>query len=509
MRAYWLVALGVVLVTLLLFTVTLAMRAPWYGVLTSWPTGSTLKFARYWYHEGPAQLKFTMVENPPSAEFPTLASRTFYPSYLPGAVLPIYLISVCQRHEPTVAMIMNFGLANQLLIALLLAALVLVFAYARGVAPLAALPLALTPVVLELFLPGPFCIHQQDYFADMAVMLPFAAFLLLEALDRRVTHPRARAALAITQAVVMAYGVCVDWLFVFVVAVCLPLRLRRGAFGPGEHWRGMLRFAAPVLAAIALFCAQIVSLGVIPLMIGKAVLRMGVVNGDSNPQITGHFWRIVFGDDLSHLYGPLALPALLLALAVCLPWLYRRRVAAGARAASLVEIVALSLLPCLLQVLVFRQHSAYHAFSTLKFSLALATLPALFLLGGLTRTEHVARLRRYLPVCAGLLLCAALIYVQQMQWSVHQFYQAFDREQVLRQMAYAESLRARYGYNDVLFSSKFQIQDNPPQMLALSMKRVYLATSPADIAQVVKHLTTPYHIVLLDQPAHASSELPR
>jgi len=57
-------------INLLVFQYTVDIREPWHGELSSghhqWLSGSTLKFAKNWYRDGPLNLGFTLLENPSS-----------------------------------------------------------------------------------------------------------------------------------------------------------------------------------------------------------------------------------------------------------------------------------------------------------------------------------------------------------------------------------------------------------------------------------------------------------
>ncbi|HAY46128.1 MAG TPA: hypothetical protein DCY55_07560, partial [Gammaproteobacteria bacterium] len=112
-------------VTCGLFAHSVDQRAPWFGAIDTglheWLTGSTVKFAKNWYREGPVNLKFLMLEEPSSVEFPMLEDRGVYQSYAPGSVLPVYLIAKIIGRPPSAAMVMRYNLLNHFGIAFLLA----------------------------------------------------------------------------------------------------------------------------------------------------------------------------------------------------------------------------------------------------------------------------------------------------------------------------------------------------------------------------------------------------
>jgi len=109
------------IITTWFFLNTLETRKPWRTVLSDthhqWLSGSTLKFVNNWFEEGPVSLKFGMIENPNSIEFPTLLSRGPYPSYPPGTIIPVYVLAKIMGRELTPSLLMKYNLINHFLIA--------------------------------------------------------------------------------------------------------------------------------------------------------------------------------------------------------------------------------------------------------------------------------------------------------------------------------------------------------------------------------------------------------
>ncbi|QUV81622.1 hypothetical protein J8C01_10435 [Chloracidobacterium sp. D] len=194
-----------------LFACTVQARRPWFGKLSfehhQWLTANTLRFARAWHAEGPWTLRFALLNEPRSVEFPTLLSRNPYVSYPPGFVLTAYAYSLVSEGAPTVSSLMSWNLINHGLIAVALGSLSLLIlrrlGFDRGTATL----LAAVPPTLELLLPGPLYWHQNVYFADQAVLLPYVLFILLEAI--RDAYPSARTSSNWWQALTMAWGLAV------------------------------------------------------------------------------------------------------------------------------------------------------------------------------------------------------------------------------------------------------------------------------------------------------------
>ncbi len=213
-----------------LFAYTVHARRPWFGKLSfehhQWLTANTLRFARAWHAEGPWTLGFALLNEPQSVEFPTLLSRNPYVSYPPGFVLTAYAYSLVSEGAPTVSSLMGWNLINHGLIAVVLGTLSLIVLRRLGLDRGTATMLAAVPPTLELLLPGPLYWHQNVYFADQAVLLPYVLFILLEVI--RDAYPSARTSSTWWQVLVIAWGIACDWLFVCLVGFAYLKRLSTG-----------------------------------------------------------------------------------------------------------------------------------------------------------------------------------------------------------------------------------------------------------------------------------------
>ncbi len=515
-------AAGLLLFTILLFSYSVHLRHPWFGIMVPdsnayWQTGSTIKFADYWYEENPVRLGFTMLENPQSVEFPTLASRNIYPSYPPGTIIPVYLISKVLGHEADTPMVMGINLANHLFIALCLALAVYILLLGINSPPLSATLFAAIPPLLELFLPGPLINHQVAYFSDHAVVLPFALFLLLEVLHRQATRPRTRLLLDIMQSLVIFSGVFTDWFFVPVLIVAGVTRWAFGDFGGRKDWlrciANAFAFLAPALLALCLFLWQILKCRSMAFLLSAFASRTGFDPEDPFRQATRNFNQIFWARTFSGYYGAAALPVLLICLtllcfvgipAVAAPAL-RVVHAAGRGLALVIRAAGAASLPAPYPS--FRQHAARHAMAALKYSIPLATIPLVILPLLLTYlpSMHIGNRRPQLarsaspPRFLALSVIMFAIAVGYLLLTVPAMTRLFPSPSP-ELTSIAQSIRQNYGYNDVLFSYHLDIEANPPQMLALSHKRVYRIATPRDIQTITGQIKAPYHVVVLDKP---------
>jgi hypothetical protein len=501
--------LAAVITGLFLHTVDLRRNhrqdALWSGHAQShqYLTGSTLKFARIWWQEGALRRGFALLENPASPEFPDLASRHPYPSYPPGAVVPIHLLALATGAEPTPVTIHRWNLANQFALALILAAIAWIAVRQAGGGPRPAFCLALIPPLPVLLLPSTLYQFQQVYWADQAVLVPFALVVLLELIrDGRPGGPGR--GVRVLQAAVLIAALATDWLAILVV---VTLHLKRLMLGQvGRDWRGLVRGAVrcwwPVAAVGGLFVLQLALLGILPQLAGKFLLRTGL-GADGGGRLGTDFWLrwivIDYGfDGLLLLAGSVvALPLLLVVLLVARRG--GRPVAPELR--MVVGVGALLLLPCLLQVHALRQHSTVHNFAALKFLLPLAVVPMVLLpLAG-------AGLLRRLPLTGGAAACrtwalrlAPPLLVLAVATTVIDRHRdhglAFTRVRwAERDLARAVRRHART--DDVVVSPHLAIPENPPLLLAQSMKRVHPVADVAAVRELCRPIRGAFAVLII------------
>ena len=303
-----------------------------------------------------------------------MQSREAYVSYPPGAVIPIYLLSWTLRREPTVAIIMGWNLANHFLIALLLGLTVYFALSNAGMSPLNALAFSVSAPCLELLFPAPFYFLQSVYGMDTAVLLPFAAVVFLETL--RASTPKGKLLTAIDslQWCAFFFGYLTDWLMVFVGVTVYAKRLVLGEV-PRSSLSAFLKagvaFWSSAWVAGALFVAQVTWLAGWKTLLARFLIRSGIdrEHSDFPPQTVFNYFYHFIPDA----FGPCAQWVLLGRIVFFLGLWARaavrrfRGVSDGPAIASLLAVMGLAILPCLIQLRVFWQHSG-HSFSAVKFS---------------------------------------------------------------------------------------------------------------------------------------------
>jgi hypothetical protein len=509
-------------------TVTLAfahscsLREHWFGRLDvgraghhHWLTGSTLLFSRNWYREGANHLRWLMLETPKSPEFPTLADRNPYASYPPGTVVPVYLLALATGFEPTPALIMRYNLGNHLATALLVSIFVWCLFLRQGAAAWTAAVAGTVAGLIALFNAAAMYFQQNVFFSDQAIIVPFVAFVTLEVFGRDQPGWAGRALRGLQYAVLM-YGIATDWLFIEVMAVTLLKRLATGELGgtAAERIKGVCVFCAGPALVVTAFIAQLYSVGKIQALIDRGWTRMGSgTRGKGQLDEIGGFYDRFWVQHFPTAFGPrIGVPliqgstAVFAAALLVVAWnSWVRKRPTDRRVRLLLSAGALLLLPCLIQVHLFQNHSAVHDFSVLKFSPVLAVVP-FFLVPLLVQAlieahfpiGRVVALIGHATVLTGMVLGGAYAC-----YSYSRCTDVYFRRERTNFPGAASAVRAASRESDVVFSPEPEFDwtyEGPlpyPQLHALSMKYVYPAKSPREIEPTVKWIEQEYSILIV------------
>jgi len=517
------------IITLVIFQYTVEIREPWFAELSidhhEWLTGSTLKFAKNWYNEGPLNLKFTMLEDPKSVEFSTLSSRSPYTSYPPGTILPIYVASELLGQEPTPGLVMSYDLLNQFFVAFFLCLMIFFFLRQQLRFDLInSFLFSIIPLLLELLLPGPLYWFQNVFFSDQAVILPFVLYIFLEVLKDGIRmdttkNSRNLTFLNIFQNIVLFYGFLTDWFFVFIALTIYIKRLIDGEifFTQKMFWnkdiyqfiKGSLEYWFVPLIAVFLFVLQLIYLGEMGQSVSKALFRTSISNNGLENLNSG---LVSFLGYISNNYGLVALLLIFVSLIFFLLMFISLSLGRFKRHKNVFKIkktiyfMGMLLIPCVIQLMVFSNHSFVHEFSVLKLSIPLATIPfvllpiTLFLFSDKLVNMNIKRYNGFkVHINLALLLIFLMSFTAASIYTVseHPHYKDMFPPVNGSYSLIGTSIGKNTGYNDIVFSPDFEIPENPPQQLSYSMKRVYYINSPMDIENKVKGINGSYNIVIV------------
>ncbi|MCL5037191.1 MAG: hypothetical protein M1269_08770 [Chloroflexi bacterium] len=450
-------------------------------------TAGTVLLARHWYREGAMNMRFAMVRNPGSIEFPDLNSRGICSTYPPGAVMPVYLLSRISHNEPSPRMVYSYNLFSHFLISLLLSLTVFFFISRLTSKYSVSFLLSLIPMLLELLSPMPLYYQQNVFFADQAVLLPFALVIFLETLRMYKTQNYVIDALLW---LVMFYGILTDWLFVFIGLILFLKRLLNGELGHDLRriMANSFYFWSPFIAGLGLFLVQLYSINAVTDLKTRGLLRLGLA-GTRPDNFFQSFWlEYVKGGYL--LAGVFILWGSLAALCCVLVFILLNRKRAGTdfyfrTAVEAASLAAVALLPCFLQVYTLFEHSYYHEYAALKFSIPMAIVPFVLIpvsliaifyyyYGGKKLSGGNMPALKFAPY---LLLVLAGFYVFLIHGRFVYYFPGADNSY----KTVGEFIDKNTGYKDIVFSFTDEIDGNPVP-LSYSMKRVYKIKNISDIA---------------------------
>jgi len=509
-RKYLVAIVVITLCTAIVFAYSASARAPMLGRtawLDSWFAAASVLFAKNWTQSGTFQMGLGMFFNPASVETPNLADRQLYMSYPPGAIVPVYLISRVLGRVPSLELVMAWNMALQFLIALTICLLAFYVLRRAGMTWPGALLFALAPIPLMLLLPGPMYLHLVPYFSDQAVLLPLALFVLCETIrDETIPGSRPRRAVSLAQAVLLFAGVATEWVFVFLAGLTFLKRLAQGEYKLDRASAiAVAVYFFPLLLAIALFAVQVITLGGGHLLQERFGVQTGIDEGAFlNVRLDNHFWtrHVVRAYGVAGLWL-IAASAAYIALAALFQLVRRVLGRDTAGLARLLWPAFLLLVPCVVHVIIFRNHSKYflHYFGALKFCMPLALIPFVLLPAFMLRLLRLEG-RRGMPVHIPLALCLLAA-----AWA----YALFLLPEALKQIrpmpvplggpdavARAQFIARSTNYFDVVFTDSDRLEINDaPLFLKDSMKRVYGVGDIEQIAKRVKDIQEDYVVNLL------------
>lgn len=339
---------------LIIFFYTVILRRPFFGIVADWHhqflSSSSLQFAINWFREGILNLKFGMFEFPASIEFPTLAQRSLYISYPPGAVLPLFVISKILNTEPNGSILMAYNLMNHFLCAWILGFLALRISKKLWVSLFCAGSYLLWPSTLYW--------QQNVFFSDQAIILPFLIVWICE-----FDQSQKGKLLGALQFFAIFYGVLTDWFFVSVVIILLFHRYQKV-----KNLKRWIQENYPIvltcLFAATLFLSQLYLLGGFEKIYQKFLDRTAM--SEHGKTHASSFWKDFWLGYLGKQYGYASLLFFLTLIILAFKQLFKEKTI------GYFSFISFSIL---LHTFLLRNHSAVHDFSVLKFAPLISLFP--------------------------------------------------------------------------------------------------------------------------------------
>lgn len=488
------------LFTLNLFIFTVELRSPYNNRTNEWLTGATIKFTNMWIRENPFKLGFGMFFNPASVEFQDLKSREVYSSYPPGTIIPLYFLGLFKGGIDS-SIVIFYNLLNHFFISFIMGLTIFFFLLKSGFNLLKSFLSSTIPVIYYLLSPVTLYLHHIIYFSDMAIILPFVFYILLEVL-RDYEDKLIKKITNIISPIVLFYGIFTDYFFVFVATAVYFKRLLFLEFGkkPSVILKKSILHALPAVAAIVIFILQTIALGGVKRLADIFLFRTGLDKNEAADNFFDKFWMGHF----KNAYSEMLLYLLWFCLAVfavlsvyyLASFIFKKK-NIPIKIKKILALIGIVIVPCFLQVYFLKNHSTIHFFPILKFAVPLGMVGFILiwiLLYFSLKGEEIDRNKNnfslFYPVFL-VFFVFSMVFINTNYNKFKRFYPAYYDFNI------EKFIKANCDYNDVVFSTSLSITPDPPQFIAVSEKRVYRINCLYEINNKLSNIDSDYYVNLI------------
>ena len=474
-------------------------------------SGEAHMWARMWWDEGPLQMWFSTPLAPRSIETPTLAARTLYESWPPGAFVPIYLIAKILGIEPSIPLVNCVNTSLHGLIALAVAFIAFNLALLNRMGNLSSGAIALGVSFPILLSPALIFVFSQIYDVVTSVLIYVAVFILIEVLFYRARSAREKRIVTTAQLITIYLAFLVDWLAYNLFAFWIVSRLAAGYLGV-EARLTLRRLACLLMLPISAFAIYLIwrffapgSLGrtygiaaSANQLLGKVLERMNLTD-ESHITGFGKAFIEMHGDYLAQPAFPLLVGSTLISM-VLLVISFRR--AADARERRIIfatlSVLVLILVPNYVHMLILYQHTYIHPWAMTKAMSAYALIPfALLPISVFTLARQAVGKaessppRLYLQAAGLILALTALVCSLEISNQPFHFLGRVNRDQMLMW----DDIGRNTLYQDVVVSPVLEA-DPITKEIGASYKLVHHADNFTDVDKVVAHVCGDFNVVL-------------
>ncbi len=473
------------------FRVTMPVNMANLGGSHSWLSGSTIKFVNNWLEEGALNLNFTNYENPASIEFENLNDREPYLSYPSGETFFVYSAArLTGRKQISISFLHRFQIIAFAFEVLLLSSFVYLFL--KRTAKIKNEPIKVVIAVFSglLWMLLPACLYYLSniYFADQCVILWTMGLTLIEYIIR--TSDKNSNWLKLLRAFILYFGILIDyyfWIlaFLFFVAEFIDVFLK---YKKGERkkelWSVLLWFGIPAILGVLTYFWQLTRTeGWFGYLADKYSIR--VAGKEDSPDWIRDTIFYNFEQAFSLGNGTIwyLITLVVIGLIGGLAILVKRKSFSKIIKSPGASIVISNILAIVLQIIIFKQHSAIHEFSMIKVGWIVAILPIILSLecysllkGGVSRGARGKQEKNLLTVFS---LCFLLVFFAVGLPISEENYRS--QRMSAKDYSFEYAVLENTSYEDVVFSYSKEILANPPQSLAISKKRVYKIKDVSEI----------------------------
>lgn len=430
-----------------------------------------------------------MYELPNSVDTPELKDRGLYVSYPVGCLLPVYIVvkayvSILNKDITATGIIKIIQWYSLLIHAIEACCLFFIcwLFLKKKMDTIIATIVSFFSILLLYNLNFSNYYHFFVYFADQSVLWIFALSVLLELLRHEIKNTRNSIVIEILLFFVNLLGLITDWFFYFYMFIIFIKRLvlkEFGCFNVISTYFKIIFFCLPVFISASLFLYQILSVDTFSSLIEKFKFRT------SDTSTFSGFWLIYVIKYFIRGYGIITTTIFVMSIIF---YFYKLTLSIKRKKIDLFAyIYTLLLIPCIFQVSFFRNHSAIHEFSVLKFELAISFFLVTFPFELFNFYDYVINLHLSIknknkifkiPIIVFFVAVVSLFCIfSHMPISIGDD-SNYDKEYFIHRNTL---------YSDIIFSFDYEISSNPPHNLAHSRKIVRKITQFDEIDNYAKH----------------------
>ena len=465
------ICLGLIFISIL-FIVSYYLRQHYVGTLSDdrdqWITAHSLLIIDNWFKDGIFNNRFLGITIPNSIEFNSISERFPYISYPGGAQLIIYIIKILFPSFETLKIIHYYGFFNQYLISIIIFFIVLNFEFKNYNQKFLFATFAATSYI---FFPHPYYTHIGNYFSDTAVILFLVIIYYFEVkiqlLILKIKSPKY---LYFLQTFFLIIAAFIDYV---AISIALGIFIMRLIHYFNESKKNIYFFifnffqlVVPVIFVYIIYFSHVYNSGYGENLYNVFLQRTSLQNINENFFL--NFSHNFFNFFVKWKGWSIYVIPMILCYCYCV-YKYSKLKSIH------YYIVIIGFSVGFIHLILLSHHSSNHEFSTLKFFVPISigffgTMPLSIL--SLNKIKLVNFFFKdklifiYFLIFYSFFICAKFIFTGKTN--------IFPKPYVKNsEHAYLIKEHAKFNYVYLTNNKKFEILNLPPQMLAISKKKVY------------------------------------
>ena len=455
-----------------LFILSFCLRYEYIGTLSDdrdqWITAHSLLIIDNWFEDGIFNNRFLGITIPNSIEFNSISERFPYISYPGGAQIIIYIIKLLFPSFETLKIIHYYGFLNQYLISLIIFFIVLNFKFKNRDIKILFATFAGSSYI---FFPFPYYSHIGNYFSDTAVILFLVIIYYLEVkIQIFISRGKLPIHLYLSQTFFLTIAAFIDYVAISAALVIFIMRFIHDFDNLKKKYyliKNFLQLVLPVILVFSFYFLYLHNEGY-----GENLYNVFLQRAAFPNSINENFFYNLLNNFLLFFIKWKSWSIYIIPMIFCYFYFFYRYL----KSKSIhyyIAIIGFSV--GFVHLLLLSHHSSNHEFSTLKFYVPISigffgTMPlSIFSLNKTKLVNFFFKERLifiYLLIFYSFFICAKFIFTGKTN--------IFPKPYVKNsEFAYLIKEHAKFEYVYLTNNKTFEIQNLPPQMLAISKKKVY------------------------------------